>query len=578
MTITANLADGRVLNFPDGTDPTVIQNTVRGMISNTQQPAVQDANIIDSDALPVDSLQPVTQELRPEQAATPVEQDFIPTEENLAIPPARQPQTTVGQDITTGLETGAAIVSSAVAEPIAGFAGLITAPFVGIEEAVKNIDSIRDSLTFQPKSEESKAQLQSIGEVLKPIGEAFSQAESLLGDSVLEATGSPSLAAAAHSLPTAVLELIGVKGLKSTKLKDVKLSSNIAEAIQQSAPDIKAIKSATTAAYKELDDLGVKIKPEVYDRFVDNLQAKLNKQGLDKDLTPKATTALDRLIESKGTAKTAGEIEVLRKKAQIAAKSIESSDARLGSMIIEDIDLALDKLSNEIGGKFKQARGLAQRAFKSQTITDMIENASHTASGMENGLRIEARKILKNKKKRRGFTSDELSALRKIEQGTKSANVAKFLGKFGISEQQATSMLGASIGIGGGGAIGAMFGPGGAAIGALTVPALGQLAKKTAQRITLKNTKLADDLVRAGKNANEVTKAYLKHTPISDRSISDLTDLLLDPNLRGVDVIKSTSNKTVSDAIFFAKEIKRRMKQSASAATIAAPATLEEQQ
>lgn len=32
MTITANLADGRVLNFPDGTDPAVIQSTVKRLI------------------------------------------------------------------------------------------------------------------------------------------------------------------------------------------------------------------------------------------------------------------------------------------------------------------------------------------------------------------------------------------------------------------------------------------------------------------------------------------------------------------------------------------------------------------
>jgi len=541
-----------------------------------QQPGVQNANIIDSTALPSDSVQPV--ELRPTQAATPLSQDFIPTEEALAVPPAIQPETSVGDQALGTLETAATIGSSIVAEPVSGLAGLISAPFVGVEGAVKNIDSIRDSLTFEPKSETSKAQLQSIGKTLEPVGDAFSKAESFLGNSVLEATGSPELAAAAHSLPTAMLELIGVKGLRSSRLSGAKLSSNVAEAIQQAAPDLKTIKSATTSAYKELDDLGVKIKPEVYDRFVDNLQAKLTKQGLDKDLTPKATTALDRLVEAKGTAKTASEIEVLRKKAQIAAKSIESSDARLGSMIIEDIDLSLDKLSNEIGGKFKQARGLAQRAFKSQSITDMIENASHTASGMENGLRIEARKILKNKKKRRGFTGEELSALKKIEQGTTSANVAKFLGKFGISEGQATSMLGASIGIGGGGAIGAMFGSGGAAIGALTVPALGQLAKKTAQRITLKNTKLADDLVRAGKSANEITKAYLKNTPISDRNVSDLTDLLLQQDISNLSKVKPTSNKLVSDAIFFANEIKRRAKQSSSAAAIAAPTVLPEEQ
>ena len=33
MTITANLADGRVLNFPDGTDPAVIQATVKKMMA-----------------------------------------------------------------------------------------------------------------------------------------------------------------------------------------------------------------------------------------------------------------------------------------------------------------------------------------------------------------------------------------------------------------------------------------------------------------------------------------------------------------------------------------------------------------
>lgn len=525
----------------------------RGLITLQQQGA-QDANIIDNSVDASDSVQPVEQ----------------PIQKPAQVAEAEQP-TTLTEDIGAGLQTTGAILSSAIAEPIAGIAGLISAPFVGVNEAVKNIDSIRESLTFEPRSDASKAQLQSIGKVLEPVGEAFSKTESFLGNSVLKATGSPELAAVAHSLPTAILQLIGVKGLKSAKLKDVKLSDNVAKAIQQSAPDIKTIKKATTNAYTELDNLGIKVKSEIYDRFIDKLQAKLLKKGLDKDLTPKSETAFQRLAEAKGTNKTATELETLRKKAKIAAQSIEKPDARLGSIIVDEIDKSLDLLSNQIGGKFKHARGLAQRAFKSQAITDMIENASHTASGMENGLRIEARKILKNKKKRRGFTSNELAALRKIEQGTKASNIAKFLGKFGISEGQATSMLGASIGIGGGGAIGAMFGSGGAAIGALTVPALGQIAKKTAQRITLKNTKLADDLIRAGKNANEVTKAYLKNTPISERSVSNLTDLLLDPNLRGVDVIRSTSNKTVSDAVFFVNEIKRRSKQTASTAAIVQP-------
>ena len=206
----------------------------------------------------------------------------------------------------------------------------------------------------------------------------------------------------------------------------------------------------------------------------------------------------------------------------------------------------------------------------------MIENASHTASGMENGLRIEARKLLKNKKKRRGFTADETKALKQIEQGSTASNAAKFLGKFGISEGQATSMLGVSVGAGGGGAIGSMFGPLGAAAGAVTVPLLGQIAKKTAQRLTLDSTKYADDLVRAGKNAKAITRTYLKHTPIANRSVNDLTDLLLqqDIDLNSIKSLPKSAGPTaklVADAKFFAEEIKRRAQQGASVGLITTP-------
>ena len=490
-------------------------------------------------------------------------------------------ESTIGQDLLGGAEVAGTVLSSAIAEPIAGLSGIVASIFGDTASGADTVQLVKDALTFEPRTEAGKSQLKAVGEFVAPAGEALSSTESFLGESVLNATGSPALAAIAHSLPTAALEAFGVKGLRGAKLKGVKLSPKVAEAIQQAAPDLQTIKKATTKAYADLDNLGIKIKPEVFDRFADGLQSKLSKEGLklngpSEQLFPKSSSALKTIVDEKGLPKTAGELETLRKVASGAAKSIDPPDARLGSIIVDEIDNALDKLSNEIGGKFKEARGLAQRGFKSQAIQDMIENASHTASGMENGLRIEARKLLKNKKKRRGFTSDELAALKQIEQGTTASNAAKFLGKFGISEGQATSMLGVSIGAGGGGAMGSMFGPAGAAVGAITVPLLGQVAKKTAQRLTLNSTKYADDLVRAGKNAKAVTRAYLKHTPIAKRSVSDLTDLLLDQNLNLSDIKalpKSASGtaKLVADAKFFAEEIKRRAQQGASVGLITTP-------
>lgn len=549
-------------------------------------PDVIDTSIGGDRALPLDSVQP-----------RPIEQQ--------AIEPAAEP--TLGQEVVGGLDVAKTIVSSAIAEPVAGLAGLITAPFVGIDQATKNIEAVRNFISLEPSTEEGKRNLKVVGDLVEKgvnfanipasglvgigeilTGQGLEQAaksvervqreglSTVLGQRVFDATGSPALAAIAHSLPTAALEAIGVKGLKSTRLANEKLSSNIADAIQQAAPDLKTINQAKNAAYEQLDNFGVKVKAQVYDNFADKINARLIKEGIDPTLTPKSAAALKRINEAKGEAKTLTQLDTLRKIAKGAANDIDKTDARLGNIIIAELDSGIDKLSSQIGGKFKEARGLAQRAFKSQDILDAIENASHTASGFENGLRQEIRKILKNKKRRKGFTNEELSALKKIEQGTTAANVAKFLGKFGISEGQSTSMLGASIGIGGGGAIGAAFGPVGAGIGALTVPALGQFAKKTAQRITLNNTKFADDLVRAGKNAKDVTRAYLKHTPISDRNVSDLTDLLLDTSLTPADVKKLPTSKTpvgklASDAVHFANEIKRRAKQTGAAALITQP-------
>lgn len=506
-----------------------------------------------------------------------------------------KPDTTTGENLLGGVEVAGTIVSSALAEPIAGVVGGLEAAargignFVGLSdsdaigESVKTINTIRDALTFNPKSKEGKAQIKAIGEFIQPAAEVFGDVESALGSATLKATDSPALAAIAHSLPTAALELLGVKGLKGSKFKNAKLSGNVAEAIQQAAPDIQTIKNRTRQAYQELDSLGIKVKPKAYERFAINLQSKLVKEGLDKDLTPKSSAAINRIVDDIGLAKSPSELETMRKIANSAARSIEAPDARLGSIIVDEIDSALDSLSSEIGGQFKQARGLAQRGFKSQSITDMIENASHTASGMENGLRIEARKILKNKKKRKGFTPDEIASLKQIEQGTTASNAAKFLGKFGISEGQATSMLGFSIGAGGGGALGSVFGPAGAATGAVGVPLLGQVAKKTAQRLTLDSAKFADDLARSGKNAKAVVRTYLKHTPMKDRNVSDLTDLLLDNNLK-LDTIKtlpsskSEVGKLISDAKFFAEEIKRQSKNIASAGLITTPKIQQEQQ
>lgn len=124
-------------------------------------------------------------------------------------------ETTIGEDIIGGLEVGATIASGALAEPISGFMGAYEAFKGGDPSAL--IPFMQKELTYQPRTEAGQQQIKAVGEFMQPIGEAFKGAEEGLGNAVFDATGNAELAAIAHTLPTAALEALGIKGLLSKK-------------------------------------------------------------------------------------------------------------------------------------------------------------------------------------------------------------------------------------------------------------------------------------------------------------------------------------------------------------------------
>ncbi|MCP3999403.1 MAG: hypothetical protein GY727_00615 [Gammaproteobacteria bacterium] len=126
---------------------------------------------------------------------------------------------TTGDKAVGTLETIGTVGSSMIAEPIAGLAGIAQSinPFADEGAGAQAVQATREALTYEPRTEEGKEQLQSVGEALSPVGEVLEGVERGLGETVLEKTGSPELAAIAHSLPTAVLEAIGIKGTGRAK-------------------------------------------------------------------------------------------------------------------------------------------------------------------------------------------------------------------------------------------------------------------------------------------------------------------------------------------------------------------------
>jgi hypothetical protein len=109
------------------------------------------------------------------------------------------------------LEPTLAIGSSIIAEPIAGIAGLASLPFGGAEVAAQAVEDVTSALTFIPPSEAGIEGMEAVGDsILGAFGEAFIDASQKSGDFAYDVTGSPAAAAAAHSLPTAALEALGI--------------------------------------------------------------------------------------------------------------------------------------------------------------------------------------------------------------------------------------------------------------------------------------------------------------------------------------------------------------------------------
>ncbi len=193
MTVKAELEDGTVLEFPDGTSPDVVQRTVKRYLG-----------------------------IKPE------------------------PEPTFSEKAIGTAEAAGAIASGAIAEPLAGLAGIGAAIVPGGKTGAEAVESTREALTLQPKTEQGRSQIQAVGEFISPVVDILQSAEEGLGEAAFSATGSPAAAAAAASIPTALSELLGVASLRGGA-RAAERARDIANAV----PDERV--SSILAAAKEAD-------------------------------------------------------------------------------------------------------------------------------------------------------------------------------------------------------------------------------------------------------------------------------------------------------------------------------------
>lgn len=433
-----------------------------------------------------------------------------------------------------GIEENAlSFVTSLFAEGPAGIAGLAKTITSGPEEGDRTLNEVRDALTFQPRSQQGLEYQQSIAETLQPIGEFITDVQDGLGNAVFEKTGSPILAATAASAPLVGAELLGFMGTskvvknaqRKTAGKEPITDKQVRQLIKENAPIPDELFTASNAVYKEVSELGARIIPQKYSQLVDRIKADLKKGGFRERINTDVAVLVDDLNSGVGRDLSLDDLTEIRTVAQGLAKKVDPQTQALGNSIIDNIDKFLDSdvarlpegSAASIGPRLKEARSLWNRARKGQEITDIFQKAKDAPLGQfEDTLRQEFKKLRMNRKRLRFFNKKDRQFIKNVAVGGKPQRILDFVGAFGLQRNPLFK-------IGAEGAASVLLG----AQPVASLAIIGTVSKSLANRLRRNNGKFADAVIRSGKDAQKVVRAYLENTPNAERRAEHLSQLLL---------------------------------------------------
>lgn len=406
--------------------------------------------------------------------------------------PLRQ---SMGQ-VDTASDVGLGLLSSAVATPIAGLAGLFTGGNADV------VDKVGSALTYQPRTQQG----QDLSNAVAWPFEKLAQLGDYAGGNVAEQRGSPALGAgvntAIQSLPALFLKGRGTPNASRSvapskgKPNAAPTSAGRKAGLGGVPPTIEELTTQSRAAYKRASDAGANIAPQSFGNLKNRVNVTLKKEGLDPTLHPKTTAALKRINDTKG-AVSLDDFDTLRKIANDARGGVDPSDGRMAGRIIDELDDYAESIgskdlttgSPEAFAALKEARNLYSRKAKGEVIQELVRRAeisapNFSASGVENALRTEFRGLAKNKNRMRRFNAEERAAIERVAKGGPMENALRMLGKFAPTGFFSTAFGGILTGATGG-------------VGAI-VPAAGAAARYGATRITRANALAAEEIMRRG--------------------------------------------------------------------------------
>lgn len=302
--------------------------------------------------------------------------------------------------------------------------------------------------------------------------------------------------------------------------------NSLAKPASQTAALPTAAEIKTSAGYSDLKApmKAATITKDTYNSIVSDLWNEANDFGLTTQLKGEVQGTLkDFAVRAKTTGTPSlYDLEVLRRSLRnIGGNPLDKSAQALSSKLIANLDNNVENLSaasiaatGETGKPvldvLKEARGTYKIGVKSQLIENAIENAKNAASGNENGLRIEFRKLLKPGMVE-NFTDGERKMIEQVARGNLKSNALRWFGSFGIPTDSGRNFLGSVIGGSVGSTIGGMAaGPAGMLVGGPLLAGAGTLAKMASNAATQNSAALVEELVKAGPAGNQLLAEAMK--------------------------------------------------------------------
>lgn len=260
---------------------------------------------------------------------------------------------------------------------------------------------------------------------------------------------------------------IPLVGAGVQKIRQGRANNAAVKAAAKGAPTTDELRAAGNAAYKAVDDAGVQIRPEAFDRarttILDDLRANT---GFDElpgpgSLTPNASRvneimgqASNRMAAEPTAALPFKALDQMRRQAGVAAgNKINPTDQAAGMAIINGLDDMIAKLGPDdvvagdvaaLQSAIPKARETWATMSKSQKIDDAIEAGGDYLSGASSGIRNQLKNLLRNPKASRGFSEAEKAAIRKVINGSTPEQLLNLAG--GGLGQMATAIGGGAAG------------------------------------------------------------------------------------------------------------------------------------